>query len=241
MILVELDKMIYIGTCEIFKWLTLAFFDLGCLSFFTYGYIKMSNDDKLQTTSVLFALYILIGWIAGFLSLKSLIISIKYYGASIEDDIWTLLKVKSKIYNVLVVINLCLGLYFMIIIGPFFRPCNQYNPVTCLALQLIGFFAFLEVCVIALTIMTICLNQQCNNYLITQVMERYNPLPEPESATQCPICLEHIDGNPNKRWISLSCKHVIHEECLNKWLDYGQICPHCRKQILLMDTINYIF
>lgn len=235
----------YIDISQILKFLISSLFDFILIIFYTYSYFSLSNESKLQTTAVLFALYILVAWFAGCFGLKPLIESIKYYGETIEDDIWNLLSMKSKIYNLLILINLALGIYFIIIIGPFFGSCYQYNKIPCMALQLIAFFVFLESCFIGLIVvllMLICFCQQEQNYLYSMIhiLQRYNPIPETASDTQCSVCLSYIDENFNKKWTSLPCKHRVHQDCLTRWFTYGQICPHCKRQILLSETSNLL-
>ncbi|KAJ0802559.1 putative transcription factor C2H2 family [Helianthus annuus] len=48
----------------------------------------------------------------------------------------------------------------------------------------------------------------------------------------CTVCFECIDGCDLIREI-VNCKHVFHRECLDKWVDVGQVnCPLCRSMLL---------
>jgi hypothetical protein len=47
---------------------------------------------------------------------------------------------------------------------------------------------------------------------------------------QCLICLE--DYNPEEDLRLLSCRHVFHKECVDRWLETGRNnCPACRSQV----------
>jgi hypothetical protein len=52
------------------------------------------------------------------------------------------------------------------------------------------------------------------------------PVPVPEA--ECPICFEKLNV---ARTRTLSCGHVFHEGCVQRWFQYGRrICPTCRKE-----------
>ena len=47
---------------------------------------------------------------------------------------------------------------------------------------------------------------------------------------KCPVCLESF--NSEKKTVSTQCGHLIHDECIQKWLDQGtNTCPKCRAEI----------
>lgn len=52
-----------------------------------------------------------------------------------------------------------------------------------------------------------------------------------ENQKQCGICFEYetdevpLTGTCDRR----SCKHVFHEDCLDKWLAINYSCPQCRR------------
>ena len=48
---------------------------------------------------------------------------------------------------------------------------------------------------------------------------------------ECPICLEQLKTNEYYR--ELSCKHVFHKKCIDRWFkkDHSD-CPMCRTKIL---------
>ncbi|KAK9059377.1 hypothetical protein SSX86_021997 [Deinandra increscens subsp. villosa] len=48
----------------------------------------------------------------------------------------------------------------------------------------------------------------------------------------CTVCLDCVDGCDLIREV-VNCKHVFHRECLDGWVDVGQInCPLCRSMLL---------
>ncbi|KAL8263932.1 hypothetical protein R6Q59_022062 [Mikania micrantha] len=58
----------------------------------------------------------------------------------------------------------------------------------------------------------------------------------------CTVCLDCIDDCHLIRKL-VNCKHVFHRECLDQWIDVGQVnCPLCRCMLLppkkLLSTIN---
>lgn len=47
----------------------------------------------------------------------------------------------------------------------------------------------------------------------------------------CPVCL--IQFKPDSEINCLSCGHVFHKACLEKWLDYRKVtCPLCRSPVM---------
>jgi len=44
---------------------------------------------------------------------------------------------------------------------------------------------------------------------------------------ECTICMDKND----LIWLTLSCEHKFHEECIFKWIDTNLSCPICRKQL----------
>lgn len=62
---------------------------------------------------------------------------------------------------------------------------------------------------------------------------------ESEQLKVCTICLECIDGNHEIRELC-NCRHLFHRECLDTWIDEGQVsCPLCRS-MLLPPKVNLI-
>ncbi|KAI3756296.1 hypothetical protein L1987_56116 [Smallanthus sonchifolius] len=48
----------------------------------------------------------------------------------------------------------------------------------------------------------------------------------------CTVCLDCIDDRHPIREL-VNCKHVFHRECLDRWVDVGQVnCPLCRSMLL---------
>ncbi|KAH6790653.1 hypothetical protein C2S51_005659 [Perilla frutescens var. frutescens] len=48
----------------------------------------------------------------------------------------------------------------------------------------------------------------------------------------CSICLECIEGGHEIRELC-NCSHLFHRECLDTWIDEGQVtCPLCRSMLL---------
>ncbi len=66
-----------------------------------------------------------------------------------------------------------------------------------------------------------------NNIQIEPVEAVYEQKIEVSSSDECSICM---DKN-NLIWVSLSCDHKFHEECIFKWIETNLSCPICRKQL----------
>jgi len=56
----------------------------------------------------------------------------------------------------------------------------------------------------------------------------------PSEALDCSICLSDFENGDKGRKI-VSCSHIFHENCLDKWLMHGKgqaTCPLCRSVII---------
>jgi hypothetical protein len=56
-------------------------------------------------------------------------------------------------------------------------------------------------------------------------LEIFN-LDKKERKNECVICLDSYEKD--KKVIQLSCNHIIHESCWNKWKEQNASCPMCR-------------
>lgn len=53
-----------------------------------------------------------------------------------------------------------------------------------------------------------------------------------DDTVVCSVCLECIESNDLVRELC-NCKHVFHQECLDRWVDEGHVnCPLCRTILL---------
>ncbi|KAL4651220.1 hypothetical protein ACB092_01G143400 [Castanea dentata] len=65
-----------------------------------------------------------------------------------------------------------------------------------------------------------------NNFL-----ERYGVMHDEDVDTECSVCLNCVERSHEIRELS-NCYHVFHKECLDRWVDEGQVtCPLCRTMI----------
>lgn len=54
---------------------------------------------------------------------------------------------------------------------------------------------------------------------------------------ECTVCLTEF--NPEAVINHLSCGHVFHEICLEKWLKYRNLtCPNCRKHLVCLEDVK---
>lgn len=53
---------------------------------------------------------------------------------------------------------------------------------------------------------------------------------EEDSGNECPVCLTaFVDGEEVKQL--MTCKHVFHFSCIDKWLGSNSSCPVCRAAV----------
>ncbi len=45
---------------------------------------------------------------------------------------------------------------------------------------------------------------------------------------ECPICCEMLSYNTEEIVSCPTCKNVVHDECIRKWLRYNKTCVYCR-------------
>lgn len=58
-----------------------------------------------------------------------------------------------------------------------------------------------------------------------------------EKIRSCTVCLDFIELGDEVRELC-NCKHRFHKDCLDRWVDEGQItCPLCRSMLLQPRTI----
>ncbi|KAL3499137.1 hypothetical protein ACH5RR_038230 [Cinchona calisaya] len=61
---------------------------------------------------------------------------------------------------------------------------------------------------------------------------RFQDSLQTEASNLCTICLEGIDLKHEVRQLC-RCSHVFHRDCLDTWVDSGQVtCPLCRSMLL---------
>ena len=52
-------------------------------------------------------------------------------------------------------------------------------------------------------------------------------------SEQCLICLSNFA--PEDKLTTIGCNHIFHYDCLKKWGQYKQECPHCRFSIPILE------
>ena len=66
-----------------------------------------------------------------------------------------------------------------------------------------------------------------HSQLVSRILENTDHL-SPDKK-RCTICLDNFQKFDNI--INLSCLHMFHENCINKWLNENNFCPICKKEI----------
>ncbi len=60
-------------------------------------------------------------------------------------------------------------------------------------------------------------------------LQLYNPTEQDiQASLDCVICLEDFEVGESDV-CQLKCLHILHEACINKWLEQSNKCPKCRK------------
>ena len=57
----------------------------------------------------------------------------------------------------------------------------------------------------------------------------YFTIDEVTQSKECSICLCNFESSD--RVGKLPCRHMYHEDCLNKWIDKHNTCPVCRLEL----------
>jgi hypothetical protein len=61
-------------------------------------------------------------------------------------------------------------------------------------------------------------------------MNRFKNINNTTISGLCSICYEYYI--PNIHFItSLSCNHLFHKKCIDRWLNINMICPMCRSKV----------
>ncbi|KAG9156851.1 hypothetical protein Leryth_020165 [Lithospermum erythrorhizon] len=59
------------------------------------------------------------------------------------------------------------------------------------------------------------------------------------SSVECSVCLNEIEEGDEVR--QLSCDHVFHRECIDRWIGYGNVtCPLCRSCVKMPHRLTWI-
>lgn len=59
------------------------------------------------------------------------------------------------------------------------------------------------------------------------------PFVNKDQIDVCTICLESIDKFNSSRRKKMSCNHVFHKCCIQKWLQKNNTCPNCREYVAI--------
>lgn len=52
-----------------------------------------------------------------------------------------------------------------------------------------------------------------------------------EEKEKCPICLEEKGEDDDERWMTTTCRHRFHVECMEKMPMVDRKCPMCRAEL----------
>jgi len=134
---------------------------------------------------------------------------------------------------------------------PRFTRCSEYayNTELCSSLRIIVYsfeITLTIVIIVLLLIGVIILLSLCNNSvdrrIILKLLDFINFPKEILRKIKiikfhpfnrlCNICLE--DHNNKVNWISLSCSHKFHHECITAWKEENKKCPICNTQISII-------
>jgi hypothetical protein len=85
-----------------------------------------------------------------------------------------------------------------------------------------------------------------NDFIKMDYIDKYKNLKDkitvnPETESICPICYDELEELENKQLNNQCkcCSKIFHNNCLNKWLGFGNTtCPYCRN-IIKSNHSNY--
>ena len=70
-------------------------------------------------------------------------------------------------------------------------------------------------------------NSQDDNVIQIEILEQKKD--DLINFTKCTICLQ----SNKEDIIKLTCGHLFHKDCLEKWMNYDTICPICRINLIV--------
>ena len=239
-----------IGTNLLLSNLLMFLFYIGYFSYFVYSLIKTEPKLITQVYVVMFVFYTVLYGINIFRRLYNLYYIISNFGKTIPlitynqntRDRFTMFG-NIKMF----IIEAVLLSHFY----PRFTKCATYgyNTELCNSLRIIVYSFEITLTVVILVLLLIgfiVLMSLCNNSIDRRViLKLLDFINFPKEILRkikiikfhpfnklCNICLE--DHNNKVNWISLSCSHKFHHECIKAWKEENKYCPICNTEISII-------
>ena len=243
-----------IGTNLLLSNLLMFLFYIGYFSYFVYSLIKTEPKLLTQVYVAMFVFYTVLYGINIFRRLYNLYYIISNFGKTVPlitynqntRDRFTMF-VNIKMF----IIEAVLLSHFY----PRFTKCATYgyNTELCNSLRIIVYSFEITLTVVILVLLLIgfiVLMSLCNNSIDRRViLKLLDFINFPKEILRkikiikfhpfnklCNICLE--DHNDKVNWISLSCSHKFHHECIKAWKEENKCCPICNIEInIISDSL----
>ena len=243
-----------IGTNLLLSNLLMFLFYIGYFSYFVYSLIKTEPKLLTQVYVAMFVFYTVLYGINIFRRLYNLYYIISNFGKTVPlitynqntRDRFTMFgNIKMFIIE-----GVLLSHFY-----PRFTKCATYgyNTELCNSLRIIVYSFEITLTVVILVLLLIgfiVLMSLCNNSIDRRViLKLLDFINFPKEILRkikiikfhpfnklCNICLE--DHNNKVNWISLSCSHKFHHECIIAWKEENKYCPICNTEInIISDSL----
>jgi hypothetical protein len=243
-----------IGVNLLLSNLLMFLFYTGYFSYFAYSLSKTEPKLLTQVYVVMFVFYTVLYGINIFRRLYNLYYIISNYGKTVPLIIYN----KNSRDRFTMFGNIKMFIIEAVLLSHFyprFTKCAEYgyNTELCSSLRIIvySFEITLTITILVLLLVTfIVLISLCNNSIDRRViLKLLDFINFPKEILRkikiikfhpfnrlCNICLE--DHNDKVNWISLSCSHKFHHECIKAWKEENKCCPICNTEInIISDSL----
>jgi hypothetical protein len=243
-----------IGVNLLLSNLLMFLFYTGYFSYFAYSLSKTEPKLLTQVYVVMFVFYTVLYGINIFRRLYNLYYIISNYGKTVPLIIYN----KNSRDRFTMFGNIKMFIIEAVLLSHFyprFTKCAEYgyNTELCSSLRIIvySFEITLTITILVLLLVTfIVLISLCNNSIDRRViLKLLDFINFPKEILRkikiikfhpfnrlCNICLE--DHNDKVNWISLSCSHKFHHECIKAWKEENKSCPICNTEInIISDSL----
>lgn len=239
-----------IGTNLLLSNLLMFLFYTGYFLYFAYSLSKTDPKLLTQLYVVMFVFYTVMYGINIFRRLYNLYYIISNFGKTIPLIVYN----KNTRDGYTMFINIKMFIIEAVLLNHFyprFTKCAEYayNPELCSSLRIIVYSFEITLTVVILVLLligVIILLSLCNNSVDRRViLKLLDFINFPKEILRkikiikfhpfnklCNICLE--DHNHKVNWISLSCFHKFHHECIIAWKEENKKCPICDTNISII-------
>jgi len=204
------------------------------LTFIIYSFISISEIGMEDMNVVLFFISNLCFSIENFFYIRLLLTFIYYKNItfinSFERTMFVERLVDYKTKKLFYVIKFIIDVIFSFSYNPFINKIHY--PLSIKSPMFLTFiFTFMKsivgIFLLFLIFYHMYLTRNNNNNLQIELPEIQIDIILPDN-NECCICM---DKDENKSWVSLTCNHKFHKECIEQWTKTQRTCPICRVQL----------